>query len=97
MAARFLDPGDNSRVVVRLRRTDLLTSATSTLLTIDSNNFGSSNLYQNQTIGCGQGFDFSTYACYVEVALSRTADNAPAGIASIQIGKADLCLAPWAN
>jgi hypothetical protein len=97
MAARFLDPGDNSRVIVRLRRTDLVTSATSTLLTIDSNNFGASNLYQNQTVGCGQGFDFSTYAYYVEVALSRTAENASAGIASIQIGKADLCLAPWAN
>ena len=94
MSARFLDPGNNSRVIVRLKRTDLLTSATSTLLTIDSNNFGASNLYQNQSVGCGQGFDFSTYAYYVEVALSRTADNASAGIASIQIGKADLCLAP---
>ena len=97
MSARFLDPGNNSRVIVRLRRTNLATSATSTLLTIDSNNFGASNLYQNQTVGCGQGFDFSTYAYYVEVALSRTADNASAGIASIQIGKADLCLANSAN
>ena len=97
MTARFLDPGNNSRVIVRLKRTNLVTSATSTLLTIDSNNFGASNLYQNQTVGCGQGFDFSTYAYYVEVALSRTAENASAGIASIQIGKADLCLAPSAN
>jgi hypothetical protein len=97
MAARFLDPGNNSRVIVRLRRTNLVTSATSTLLTIDSNNFGASNLYQNQTVGCGQGFDFSTYAYFVEVALSRTAENASAGIASIQIGKEDLCLAPSAN
>src|SRR5262245_61728043 len=40
MAARFLDPGANSRVIVRLKRTHLLTSATSTMLTIDSNNFG---------------------------------------------------------
>ena len=94
MAARFLDPGNNSRVIVRLRRTHLITSATSTLLTIDSNNFGASNLYQNQSVGCGQGFDFSTYAYFVEVTLSRTADNASAGIASIQIGKADLCFAP---
>ena len=94
MAARFLDPGNNSRVIVRLRRTHLLTSATSTLLTIDSNNFGASNLYQNQSVGCGPGFDFSTYAYFVEVVLSRTAVNASAGIASIQIGKADLCLAP---
>jgi hypothetical protein len=97
MAARFLDPGNNSRVIVRLRRTHLVTSATSTLLTIDSNNFGASNLYQNQTVGCGEGFDFSTYAYYVEVVLSRTAATASAGIASIQIGKADLCLAPSAN
>ena len=97
MAARFLDPGNNSRVIVRLRRTHLVTSATSTLLTIDSDNFGASNLYQNQTVGCGQGFDFSTYAYFVEVTLSRTADNASAGIASIQIGKADLCIAPSAN
>jgi hypothetical protein len=97
MAARFLDPGNNSRVIVRLRRTDLVTSATSTLLTIDSNDFGASNLYQNQTVGCGPGFDFSRYAYFVEVALSRTAANASAGIASIQIGKADLCLAPAAN
>jgi len=97
MAARFLDPGNNSRVIVRLRRTHLITSATSTLLTIDSNNFGASNLYQNQSVGCGPGFDFSTYAYFVEVVLSRTAVNASAGIASIQIGKADLCLAPAAN
>jgi hypothetical protein len=94
MAARFLDPGNTSRVVVRLRRTHLLTSATSTLLTIDSNNFAASNLYQNQTVGCGQGFDFSTYAYFVEVVLSRTVDNTSAGIASIQIGRADACLAP---
>lgn len=92
MAARFLDPGNNSRVIIRLRRTNLVTSATSTLLTIDSNNFGASNLYQNQSVGCGAGFDFSTYAYFVEVALSRTADSASAGIASIQIGKADACL-----
>src|SRR5262245_18435028 len=72
MAARFLDPGNNSRVDVRLRRTDLVTSATSTLLTIDSNSFGASNLYQTQSVGCGQGFDFSTYAYFVEVALSRS-------------------------
>jgi len=97
MAARFLDPGNNSRVIVRLKRTHLLTSATSTLLTIDSNNFGASNVYQNHSVGCGQGFDFSTYAYYVEVALSRTAENASAGIASIQIGKAGLCLASPAN
>ena len=93
MAARFLDPGGNSRVIVRLKRTHLVTSATSTLLTIDSNNFGASNLYQNQSVGCGLGFDFSTYAYYVEVALSRTAANASAGNASIQIGKSDLCIA----
>ena len=97
MAARFLDPGNNSRVIVRLRRTNLVTSATSTMLTIDSNNFGASNLYQNQTVGCGDGFDFSTYAYFVEVALSRSAENASAGIASIQIGKADLCIAPLAD
>jgi len=97
MAARFLDPGNNSQVVIRLRRTHLVTSATSTLLTIDSNNFGASNLYQNQTVGCGQGFDFSTYAYFVEVTLSRNAANASAGIASIQLGKADLCLAPAVN
>jgi len=93
MAARFLDPGNNSRVIVRLKRTDLVTSATTTLLTIDSNNFGASNLYQNHSVGCGQGFDFAKYAYYVEVALSRTVDNASAGIASIQIGKADQCIA----
>jgi hypothetical protein len=94
MTARFLDPGNSSRVIVRLKRTDLVTSATSTLLTIDSNNFAASNLYQNQSVGCGQGFDFSKYAYYVEVSLTRTAENASAGIASIQIGKADQCLAP---
>jgi hypothetical protein len=92
MSARFLDPGNNSRVVIRLRRTDLLTSATTTLLTIDSNNFGASNLYQNRSVGCGPGFDFSRYAYFVEVTLSRTAANASAGIASIQIGKAGQCI-----
>ena len=97
MAAKFLDPGNSSRVIVRLRRIHLITSATSTLLTIDSNNFAASNLYQNQTVGCGQGFDFATYAYFVEVTLSRTSDNASAGIASIQIGKANACLAGSTN
>ena len=97
MAVRYLDPGNNSRVIVRLKRTHLQTSSTSTMLTIDSNNFGASNLYQNQTVGCGQGFDFSTYAYFVEVTLSRTAANAPAGIASIQIGKAGPCFVAPAN
>lgn len=97
MAAHFLDPGNTSRVIVRLKKSDLLTSATTTLLTIDSNNFGASNAYQNQAVPCGEGFDFSRYAYHVEVTLSRTAANASAGIASIQIGKAGLCLAPAAN
>jgi hypothetical protein len=93
MAARFLDPGNNSRVIVRLKKTSLATSATSTLLTIDSNAFASSNLYQTQSVACGEGFDFSRYAYYVEVTLSRTAANTSAGIASVQIGKTDGCIA----
>jgi hypothetical protein len=97
MAARFLDPGNTSRVIIRLRRTHLITSATTTMLTIDSNNFAPSNVYQNRTVGCGQGFDFSTYAYFVEVVLSRTVNNTSAGIASIQIGKTNQCLAPLAN
>ena len=93
----FSTPETTAESSFVLKKTHLVTSATSTLLRIDSNNFGASNLYQNQTVGCGEGFDFSTYAYYVEVALSRTVENASAGIASIQIGKADLCLAPSAN
>lgn len=97
MAARFLDPGNNSRVIVRLKKTNLLTSATSTVLTIDSNNFASSNLYQTQSVPCGEGFDFSRYAYYVEVTLTRTIANASAGIASIQLGKTDGCIAGTAT
>jgi hypothetical protein len=93
MAARFLDPGNNSRVIVRLKKTNLLTSATSTVLTIDSNTFASSNLYQTQSVACGEGFDFARYAYYVEVTLTRTVANTSAGIASIQIGKTDGCIA----
>jgi hypothetical protein len=97
MAARFLDPGANSQVIVRLKKTDLLTSATTTLLTIDSNSFAASNVYQNQTRGCGEGFDFARYAYYVEVTLSRTVLNTSAGIASIQVGKAAQCIGAASN
>ena len=97
MAARFLDPGNSSRVIVRLKKTNLATSATSTLLTIDSNTFASSNVYQTQSVSCGEGFDFARYAYHVEVTLSRTAANASAGIASMQIGKTDGCIAGAAS
>lgn len=89
MRARFVDSGVNSQVIVSLRRVHLTTGASSTLLQIDSNDYAASNAFQTQATGQCDGanfsFDFTNYAYYVEVTLTRTSNNGLAKLQSLQL------------
>ena len=79
MVVRYRDNGAESQVVVRLKSYDLLTGATVTLLTFDSNTFAPSAGFQARGIAvCSPGwaFDFSTKAYFVEVQLIKTGQAA---------------------
>jgi len=86
MAVRFKDNGDNSRVIVRLKQYGLATGTTSTMLTLDSNNFGSDALYQLQSVAtCNKSFNFGENAYFVEATLTKSAAGGAPGLAVIKI------------
>jgi hypothetical protein len=89
MKARFRDNGANNRIIFRVKRVDLNTGATQTLMTMDSDNYAGSASFQTREVGCGNSFtfDFSNHAYYVEATMSRTNLPVTPGIASIQLGR----------
>ena len=86
MAVRFKDNGANARVIVRLKQYSLETGITTTMLTLDSNNFGSDALYQLQSVAtCNKSFNFGENAYFVEATLTKTLAGGAPGLALIKI------------
>lgn len=88
LTARFRDNGTSSRVILYLKEYNLFTGATRTRMTLDSNNFPSSNAYQTQSVGnCAPGwtFDFYRKAYYVEAIIQKTSRTGNPGLGGIQI------------
>lgn len=86
MAVRFRDNGALSQVIVRLKRLNLLTGFTATLLTLDSNTFGPNAAYQLQAVGsCDLTLDFGVNAYFIEAELKKTGANGNPGLAAIKV------------
>ena len=88
MIAKFRDNGANNHVIVRLRRVNLANGQVHNMITIDSNNYAGSSSFQTREVGCGNNFtfDFSQYAFFVEVTMTRTGLPVTPAIASVQLG-----------
>jgi hypothetical protein len=84
MTVRFRDNGADARVLVRLRRFDVVAGTTATLITVDSNAFGASSSWQvREGDNCAALFSFGIGLYYVEVEMTKsTTDGAP-GVAAI--------------
>lgn len=87
MAVRFQDNGDSAQVIVRLKQYNMTTGHTTTLLTLDSDTFGASGIYQLQAVGsCAlDRLNFQENAYYIEAQLRKTAAAGRAGLAIIKL------------
>jgi hypothetical protein len=78
MTAKFRDSGDSTQVVLTLKRHSLLGGGTSTVLTLDSNDFLPSPSFQTRQVDdCSADFDFVHNAYYIEAQLVRRATSVP--------------------
>ena len=86
LGVRFRDNGPEARVVVRLRRYALVTGETTTLLTLNSNNFQPQEGFQLRTaLDCSLRLDFFDYAYFLDVTLTKTGDAGTPALAVIQL------------
>ena len=95
MTVRFRDNGSNGRVLVRLKRVSIDGGSTTTLLTLDSNDYQGSSSFQTHSVtacgGDGFSFDFVNYAYYIEVRLTRTGLPVTPGLASLKLDMGGAC------
>ena len=86
LGVRFRDNGSDARVVVRLRRYALEPGESTTLLTLNSNNFGPQENFQLRTeVDCSLRFNFFDYAYFLDVTLTKTGDAATPALGVIQL------------
>ena len=71
MTVKYLDSGDHARLTVKLIEKNLTTSAKTTRLYFDSNQYASSPSYQLRYVSDGEqtDFDFSQNVYYIEVTM----------------------------
>jgi hypothetical protein len=83
MSARLLDRGDGQKVFLQLKEYGLHTGLTTTLLTLDSDNFPAAPSFQEESVSTGGCFppfttlNFADNAYFVDVVLSRFFQRAP--------------------
>ena len=98
---RFLDNGNDSRVQVALKRSNVFTGQITTILTFDSDQYPPQATFQSATPNSGLGafFNFSFASgpfngstneggdsvYYIEATLTRSAPDGNAGLASVSI------------
>lgn len=98
---RFLDNGDAAQVLVNVKRTNVNTGQTTTILSFDSNTYAPQSTFQNATPDTGLGplvnfsfaegpFNGSTNqggdsVYYVEATLIRSATGGTPGLQSVSI------------
>jgi hypothetical protein len=88
MTARFRDNGTGSRVVAALRQVSFETGGTTTLLTIDSNDYTASTSFQTQDeFSCSVSLDFDDNGYYIEVTLSKALESATPALQLLKIGR----------
>ena len=98
---RFLDNGDGAQVLVNVKRYNVVTGKTTTILSFDSNNYPAQNTFQDATPNTGLGplvnfsfaegpFSGSTNqggdsVYYIEATLVRSQAGGTPGLASVSI------------
>jgi len=98
---RFLDNGNGAQVLVNVKRYNIVSGNTTTLLSFDSNNYAPQPIFQNATPNQGLGplvnfsfaegpFNGSTNqggdsVYYIEATLIRSASGGTPGLASVSI------------
>jgi hypothetical protein len=86
ITVRFKDNGSNAQVLVRLKEISLSNGTTTTLSTLDSNDFSSSANFQTQVEDDYEGgLDFDNNAYVLDVDLIRSGSGGEAGIECIQL------------
>lgn len=86
LGVRFRDNGARAQVVVQLKSYNLETGVTTTLLTLDSNNFPARANYQLQTVvDCSLRFNFFDFAYFMDVELRKTTTAGSPALAIIQL------------
>jgi hypothetical protein len=86
LGVRFRDNGAKAQVVVRLLRYSLETGDTTTLLTLDSDDFSARAEFQLRTVvDCGLRFNFFPYAYFMDIELRKTAATGRPVLGIIQL------------
>ena len=91
LRVRFRDDGLGATVLVNLRRTDIATGATATVLSFASNNFAAAAGFQTQVGVCANlTFDYNRFTFWLEATMTRSVFGNPAqtgnpGLSIIQI------------
>jgi hypothetical protein len=73
MRSRFRDDGNNAQVVMRLIEVNILTGASSVILTLDSNNFTANANYHTEYVSTfiGNRINFLDNAYFIEATLTQ--------------------------
>lgn len=90
MTIRYKDNGGASRVIVRLKETNMATGITNTRMTFDSNSYSQSSSYQNRVItnyGAWWGFDFVNNIYYLEASINKTSSYGTPVLVGVQLSE----------
>ena len=90
LAARFLDTGPDTQVLLHLKSYNLQTGVTTTIATFDSNDFRGGS-YQTRGICVFPNFDFETDGYFIDAELIDTKVVSRPGLGMIQISSAINC------
>jgi hypothetical protein len=85
LGVRFRDNGPEARIIVRLKRYNLVNGETTTLLTLNSDNFDASDSFQLKTVVDFLHFDFFNFAYFLEASLRKTDATGSPALAIIQL------------
>jgi len=86
LKARFRDNGADAQVILQLKRYSFATGTTSTLLTLNSNDYPSDAGFQLQSKGnCSTQLNFFENAYWVEVQIKKTGTGGSPSLALIQV------------
>lgn len=87
MVVRFADNGAGGRVVVTLKSTNLDNGVTSTLLTLDSDDFPAASTAQARRVfDCDLAFDFVHNVYWIEANLIRSSSSGVAALLGMRVG-----------
>lgn len=90
LLVRFRDNGAASRIVLQLKRYSLINGVTSTVATLDSNNFSANSAWQTQQVCFLHAFDFENHAYFINAELTRNSTTATTGLGAALITGCDI-------